>query len=355
MTNARIDIEQVKVIRQGRAILDVDQLAVGSAEILAVVGPNGAGKSTLVQVMGLLLTPDQGRVRVAGQAVTRKNAYTLRQKIACVFQSPHLLDRSVRANVELGMRLRKLPVREREQRADHWLSALGLAHLARRKARTLSGGEAQRVNLARALALNPEVLLLDEPLGGLDAPTRHSLMEEIGPLVRQGAGAGLLVTHDRRVALALGDRVAVMLDGQVRQVGPPQDVFAQPLDEQVARFVGTENLVPAEAVGEELRLPSGEVLHRQSGAPDGPVVLCLRAEEVRIEPNPTAPQEPNALRGTVSRIMPRGVGFAAEIDVGFPLISRLTRADLSVLDLQPGQGVVVRIRPEGLHCIPREK
>lgn len=352
----RVEITDVTVMRQGNKLLDIAALGVHSSEILAVVGPNGAGKSTLVRVMSLLLRPDKGQVKVAGQLVTKANEHAARKKLACVFQSPHLLDRTVRANVELGMRFRGVPPEERKKRADRWIAKLGLERLAQRRAKTLSGGEAQRVNLARALVLGPEVLLLDEPLGGLDAPTRHTLLDDLGPLIRQGAGSGVLVTHDRRVALALGDRVAVIFDGQLRQLGPPEEVFSRPIDEATANFVGVENLIPAKAKGTEVKIEGLPPLKAIPGK-EGPVTICLRAEEVRLgEPsNQTSTEDDNnnKLKGTITKIVRRGVGFAAEVDVGIKLLARLTRSDLSILGLEPGQEVTVWIRPTALHRVGR--
>ncbi len=351
MIPRHIELDSTRVVRQGRAILDVAELAVFPSEILAVVGPNGAGKSTLIQVMGLLLRPDRGSVRIDGELVTPAREHAARQRLACVFQSPHLLDRSVRANVELGMRLRGVPKAKRQSQGQKWLAALALEDLTDRRAKTLSGGEAQRVNLARALALGPEVLLLDEPLGGLDAPTRHKLMDELGPLIRRGAGSGVLVTHDRRVALALGDRVAVMLNGCVRQIGPPEEVFATPVDEEVAGFLGVENLLPAEVSGNTIDLGNKCVL---CGKPEieGKVTVGLRAEEVRLRRATEVSDEINLLTGTIIDVRRRGVGFAFRVDVGVELVGRLSRADRAMLDVEPGQRVQVRIRPEALHCIP---
>jgi tungstate transport system ATP-binding protein len=350
---ARVEALGVAVVRGGRAILDVDRLEVRPSEVLAVVGPNGAGKSTLIQVLSLLLRPDQGRVRLGGETVAPGQEHRFRSRLACVFQSPLLLDRSVRANVELGLKLRRAEPAVREQRLERWLDRLGLAELAERRARTLSGGEAQRVNLARALVLAPEVLFLDEPLGGLDAPTRHALMDELGSLIRTGAGAGLVVTHDRRVALALGDRVAVMLEGQVRQIGPPDQVFARPDDIDVARFVGVENLIPGLAAGPEVRLDGGCVLQGLAAGPEGAISLCLRAEEVHLGEVPGESSGWNRLIGTVTRVISRGDGFLAEVDVGCKLLGRLTRARQAVLKLEPDKRVDLCIRPEAVHRVPR--
>jgi tungstate transport system ATP-binding protein len=344
----RIEARGVRVERGGRAILELAELRLAPGEILAVLGPNGAGKSTLVQVLGLLLRPDAGQLRIGGEPVRAAREHELRRQLACVFQSPLLLDRSVRENVELGLRLRRVPAAERRARADTWLARLGLARLADQRARTLSGGEAQRVNLARALALAPEVLLLDEPLGGLDAPTRKHLLDELGPLVREGAGAAVLVTHARGEALALGDRVAVLLDGRLRQVGSPDEVFARPADAAVAEFVGVENLLPGRAADGKVRLDGGTPL-TSTDRRDGAVLTCFRAEEVRLDPGDAA-----ALRGIVRRLGPRGDGFLAELAVGGDVLhSAMTRADLARRPLAPGDEIALEVRPAAVHLLPR--
>jgi tungstate transport system ATP-binding protein len=352
MSAAIVEALSVRVVRQGRALVDVDRLALETGEILALVGPNGAGKSTMLLALGLLLAPDAGEVRVGGVRAHRGNSHALRRRLACVFQSPLLLDSSVRANVELGLRLRGVPEAQRRPLVDRWLATLGLEGLEARRARTLSGGEAQRVNLARALALGPDALLLDEPLAGLDAPSRTALMDELGPLVRQGSGAALLVTHDRGEALALGDRIAVMLEGKVRQMGPPGEIFSRPCDEQVARFLGVENILPGEASGPLVRLADGLVLRGDVGA-DGPVLVCLRAEDVRLATAAGPGDDATLVQGTVTRVAPSGDGFLVEIDAGVSLRGRATRGDMALRGLAAGMRVEACIRHGAVHLVAR--
>jgi tungstate transport system ATP-binding protein len=352
MTAPLLEARGVRVTKKGRRILDVDHFEIGPGEIVAVLGPNGAGKSTLIQVLGLLERPEAGSVALHGRAVARRDEFEARKKLACVFQTPLLLDRTVRENVELGLRVRGVKADERRRRVETWCARLGIAELATRRTRTLSGGEAQRVNLARALVLEPEVLLLDEPLSALDAPTREAMQGELGGHIRGAAAAAVFVTHHRREALALGDRVAVMLDGRVRQIGAPGDVFSRPADLDVARFLGVENLLAAEAEGESIRFPNGVALRRDAG-PCGPVTVCLRAEEVRLSAAGDAPDPgSNHLIGTVVALTPSGDGYLVRTDVrGLELASHLTRAEAALRRLEAGARCEISIRPAALYGI----
>jgi len=282
--------------------------------------------------------------------VTPHLEFKLRRHLACVFQSPLLLDRTVFANVELGLKLRGVEKATRRKRVEKWLDVLGISSLAGQRATTLSGGEAQRVNIARALALKPEVMFMDEPLGGLDTPTRHVLLDEIGPLIREGAGAGMLVTHDRRTALAMGDRVAVMLNGEVRQIGRPEAVFHQPADVEVAKFVGVENILSAVSDGQSVMTENNVRLTSHCNI-RGKGHLCLRAEEIHFGNEPLQNANWNALEGTVIKVLLRGDGFGVQLDVGCKIMGRLTRAQQAILKLEAGHKVNLWIRPEAVHFV----
>jgi tungstate transport system ATP-binding protein len=227
------------VVRRGRrVILELPELAVRRGELLAVIGPNGAGKSTLATVLALLERPSEGELWFDGKPVDwRRDGLGTRRRLAMVFQEPLLFDTSVFENVATGLRLRGVHGPEVRSRAELWLERLNIAHLAPRAARTLSGGEAQRTSLARALVLDPELLLLDEPFGALDPPTRGDLIADLLPLLRRQATTTLLVTHDHDEAIELGDRLAVLLGGRLAQLDRPEHILEQPADPAVAAFV----------------------------------------------------------------------------------------------------------------------
>ncbi len=233
----RLELDAVRVRLGNRTVLHVEQLRVGAGEVLAVLGPNGAGKSTLVQLCGFLIAPDEGFLRLDGERI-QGTPLPVRRRATLLLQSPMLLDRSVLANVELGLKLRGVPPVECRERSMTWLSRFGVDALASRRARRLSGGEAQRVALARALVFEPDIVLLDEPFTALDQPTRESLVDATMAELRRLGATTIFVTHDRLEALRLADRVLVLVDGEIRQQGVPTAVRAAPADAVVAAFIG---------------------------------------------------------------------------------------------------------------------
>jgi ABC-type nitrate/sulfonate/bicarbonate transport system ATPase subunit len=215
----------VAVARAGVEVVRGVDLDLPAGQVVVVIGPNGAGKSTLLAALGGLLPVACGTVERRG-------------RVAAAMQAPALANRTARANVEAALAWWGVPRRERADRALAALRTIGARGLADRPARTLSGGEARRVHLARALALQADALLLDEPFAGLDAPARAELLYDAASALRDGRRATLVVVHDRAEAWALADRVVVLLDGAVAADGTPADVFGRPPTPAVAEFVG---------------------------------------------------------------------------------------------------------------------
>ena len=358
--SAKLSLRAVVVRRGSSEILRVPQLDVRDGEVLAVLGPNGAGKSTLLQVLALLERSVEGAVLFEGQPVAGREL-ALRRRMAVVFQESLLLNRSVEANVGLGLALRGVPARQRAERVRRWLARFGVEGLARRSARHLSGGEAQRVSLARAFALEPEVLLLDEPFSALDQPTRESLLGELAAVIRETGVTAVFVTHDRDEAARVADCVAVLAGGRLRQVGPTVEVFTAPADETVAAYVGVETVAPARVLttSEELVVlqvgqAQVEVATHGFSAPEA--LFCLRPEDVVLSPGDVdvPGSARNRLRGTVRRITATGAEVRVEVDCGFRLVSSITRRSLEELGLAVGSPLVASFKATAVHLIPRD-
>jgi tungstate transport system ATP-binding protein len=351
------------VLYAGQTVLDVPYIEVQAGETLAIIGPNGAGKSTLLRVLGLLEVPTSGVVRFRGNQVawTGQDLLAIRRRFASVFQDALLCDTSVQANVNLGLKLRGRSSSEAAIQVEPWLARLGIAHLARRQARTLSGGEAQRTSLARAFAIHPDVLLLDEPFGALDPPTRDELLTVLQSLLRQEGTTTVFVTHDRDEALRLGDRIAVMLDGRIHQVGRPSEVFGRPVSEEVARFVGVETILPARVIEERSGLITVEVNGAKIQALGNvsvgeSVLVCLRPEDLvlRRRDEPAAPDSArNHLAGRVQEVTPLGAQVRVRIASNPPMVALVTKQSFHELGLESGSSVIVSFKASAVHLIRR--
>ncbi|MEP0807148.1 MAG: ATP-binding cassette domain-containing protein [Chloroflexota bacterium] len=238
-----VTVKNLVVEREGRIVLQVERLSIAKGETLAVVGPNGAGKSTLLLALARLLKPQRGEIKFNSQPTAAESDTAYRRRLALVMQDPLLFDMSVFENVAAGLRFRGLERDEIERRVRLWLERLGVENLSKRRAGQLSGGEAQRVSLARALALEPQLLLLDEPFAALDPPTRSRLLDDLGALLQETAATTVFVTHDLDEAVQLAGRMAVIVGNRLRQVGKPEEVFGSPADAEVAQFLNHRSRV----------------------------------------------------------------------------------------------------------------
>jgi len=349
----------IAVRRGGRTVIDVPLLEVQAGGVFAIIGPNGAGKSTLLLQLALLERPDAGEVLFEGQPI-RGRELRLRRRMAVVFQEPLLLDRGVAANVEAGMAMRGVPRAERRARAAHWLDRFGVGALAGRSSRTLSGGEAQRVSLARAFALEPEVLFLDEPFSALDQPTRTALTDDLAAALAATRVTTVLVTHDHDEAARLGDVVALMMHGRIKQSGPPAEVFSAPVDEEAASFVGIETMFPARVSGSQagllvLETPGGQTIEAVGTNGAGQALVCLRPEDITLSlPGADiAGSARNRLPGRIRRIAPSGAIARVEVDCGVDIVARVTRRSIEEMALHAGSEVVVSFKATAVHLIPK--
>lgn len=232
-----IQINDLLVQRNGLDVLRIGSLELQHGETLTVVGPNGAGKSTLLLALALLVRPSHGDIVYDGRSLKDWDELVYRRKISFVFQAPLLMDMTVEQNVALGLKFRGTPREETRARVSKWMKQLGVESLSKRRAGQLSGGEAQRVSLARALVLEPELLLLDEPFSALDPPTRAKLLGDLSALLKENQRTAVFVTHNLSEAAKLSHRIAVIVDGVLRQVGTARQIKSRPADETVAAFL----------------------------------------------------------------------------------------------------------------------
>ena len=317
--------------------LDGLDLDLAPGELVALLGPSGCGKTTALRVLGGLEDADDGRVSVGGRDLTGVPAN--RRDMGMVFQAyslfPHL---TARQNVEFGLRLRRRPAPERRTRAGAMLDLVGIGAHADRYPHQLSGGQQQRVALARALAIRPQVLLLDEPLSALDAKVRVQLRDEIRRIQIEVGTTTLFVTHDQEEALALADRVGVMRDGHLEQVGPPEAVYGRPATAFVADFVGLSNRLPG-----HVRDGAVEVLgHRlplvDAAAAAGAATAYVRPEavDITVDPDGAGRVLAASFLGPTSRVtvvLPDETLVAAQVP------------SARLAELSPGTAVRLGLRP----------
>jgi len=360
MVDTILGVKDLLVKRSDQTVLQVDSLDIQEGEVLAVIGPNGSGKSTLLLVLARLLDPDGGQVYFRGKPIEQENELAYRRRIALVLQEPLLMHRSVFDNVALGLKFRGFQRPEIKRLTDEWLKRLEISHLRDRPAQRLSGGEAQRTSLARAFALQPELLMLDEPFSALDAPTRSRLLQDLHALLSQTGVTTIFITHDLDEALLLGDRVAVLLGGVLRQVGPPQDVFTAPSDGEVAAFVGVETVIAGKVVtsldGQVIVDANGLRLEAVGDVPTGTSVLfCLRPEDITLftSPGTTISSARNHLNGRIMRMTPNGPLVRVFIDCGLPIVALITRGSANEMKLKEGQSVTATFKATAVHLIPR--
>jgi tungstate transport system ATP-binding protein len=352
-----LELQDVAVNYDGRRVLDVPHLVVRHGEVLTLLGENGSGKTTLLRLLGLLIRPEKGDVLFGGEKVDFSSArrlLALRRRMAAVMQQPLLCRMSVRQNVGLGPRFRGLPKPEIEQRVALWLERLSISHLGDRPASKLSGGEAQRTSLARAMALDPEVLFLDEPFAALDAPTRQSLLQEFQGVLADSGVTAIFATHDRGEALGLGERVAVLMDGRIAQVGSAEGVFFRPEGVEVARFVGIETLIPGRVTG-HAQVDCGQFqLKTEDDCELGAEVwVAVRPEEIELHEEGSPVEGRNVIAGKVVKTVPTETHYRVEIDCGVRVVALVSRARFREMKLKSGSRVQASFAARAAHLIRR--
>jgi putative spermidine/putrescine transport system ATP-binding protein len=303
-------------------VLDDLSLDVYKGELCCLLGPSGCGKTTTLKIVAGFLEPEAGAVRLAGQEITHRPPQ--KRNVGLVFQNyalfPHM---NVLDNVAYGLRRRKRPPAEIQSRVAEMLRLVQLSGYEARRIHELSGGQQQRVALARALVIEPQLLLLDEPLSNLDARLRADMRDEIRRIQRALDITTVYVTHDQEEAMSIADRVVIMNRGRIEQIGPPRAIYEQPANRFVADFVGRVNFVPGRIAGGELVLLGKHYRLPRSEWPEGSALVCaIRPERVQIR------AADSAFGGIVQETTYLGATVRYRIKVGVP------QAGDVVLDVQ---------------------
>lgn len=361
-----LEVEDIIIQRDGKMVLQIDHFEVEPGITLAIIGPNGAGKSTFLLALARLLKPVSGQMKFCGENLTTIHDLSYRRKISLVLQDPLLLDTTVFHNVAIGLKLRGISKKRVSSQVEFWLERLGIPHLRDRHASQLSGGEAQRVSLARAFSLNPQILYLDEPFGALDAPTRARLLDDFKTLIHDLDMTVIFVTHDMNEALLLGDQILVIVDGEVRQVGTPEMVFNNPNDVDVAGLVGVETVL----TGQVIHVEDGRVVVDVCGIPieavgiariEQEVVLLLRSEDITLWIGDKLPisSARNKLSGRVIKISPQGpmtrvvVSCEGKDDAHCVQVTALiTRTSGIQMGLRVDQAISLTFKASAIHMLP---
>ena len=321
--------ENLRARNERKFRIDIREIEVREGETLGIIGHNGAGKTTLLLALAGLKKPESGDIFFRGTRLDLTGGMLdFRRRTSMVFQEPLLLNATVFDNVAIGLRIRHIKGRELRARVEEYCDLLGIARLMKRRAKTLSGGEAQRASLARAMAPRPDLLLLDEPFAALDLPTREGLISDFEGILRRTRSTAIFATHDRVEAIRLSNRLAVMNGGAITQTGTPAEVMNNPSDEFVAAFVGVETILEARVAGVieggfYAEVPGARIEVSGTALPGETVILGIRPENVILSAggNLGATSLRNSFRGRITRSVNLGAYCRIGLDCGFPLVA----------------------------------
>jgi tungstate transport system ATP-binding protein len=350
-----------------REVLQDLNLGIGRGEVFALIGPTGAGKTTLLRIIDLLEVPSAGEIYFEGKCIPRSGRQRLeiRRRMSFIQQKPQVFNSSVYDNIACGLRWRREEKNKIAEKVDHVVEMVGLEGYKNRNARTLSGGEAQRVALARSLVLEPEVLLLDEPTANLDPTSTDKIEQLISYVARQRNTTMIMATHVMSQGQQLADRIGVLLNGRLVQTGNATGIFHSPRNEEVANLVGMENVIAGIISESNEGIVTvdieGNDLQAVSNYPSGKdVYACIRPEDITLLIADSCQQKPirssarNSFHGKVSRVATVGPLSRVEIDCGFRLVSLVTKISAEELDLQVGREVCAAFKATGVHIMERK-
>ncbi len=343
-----------------RIILKNINLGIEKGETFALIGPTGSGKTTLLRLIDLLEMPTAGRIYFDSIDTTAlgKMKLGVRRRMAFVLQKPVVFNMSIYDNIAYGLKWRRKSQQEIREKVSYLLDVVDLAAFRHKNARTLSGGEAQRVAIARALAVEPEVLLLDEPTANLDPVATSRIEQLISRIIHQYETTIVMATHDMSQGQRLADRIGVMDDGEIIQVGDPGQVFNMPQNRQIAAFVGMDNIIDGVITTNEDKAVAididGKIIEAISDYAVGEkVCACIRAEDITLALSKSPSSARNSFAGEITTAVSIGPLTRVEINCGFPLVALVTKKSAEELNLKTGRRVRASFKATGVHVIKR--
>jgi len=341
-------------------ILKNINLSIERGEVFALIGPTGAGKTTFLRLLDLIDEPTSGKINFDGADTAAPAAIRLamRRRMAFVLQKPVVFNLSVYDNIACALKWRGTRGQKLKEKVNHIIDVVGLSDYGNRNARQLSGGEVQRVAIARAIAVEPEVLLLDEPTANLDPLSAARIEELISSIIRQYATTIIMATHDLSQGQRLADRMGVMMNGELLQIGSSKDVFASPRNKEVAEFVGVENIIDGVIASSEDKVVTIESGGRSIEAiadysTGEKVCACIRPEDVTLALSRISSSARNSFEGEIAWLVNVGPLTRVEIQCGFPLVAMVTKRSAEEMGLTRGKKVFVTFKATGVHVIKR--
>lgn len=325
-------------------------LSIDDNEYFVILGPTGAGKTIILEIISGMYKPDQGEIWINGRNVSSESPE--RRNIGFVYQDymlfPHL---DVLENIAFALEIKKISPRIIEQKIEQITVMLKIEELLKRNPATLSGGEQQRVALARALVTEPEVLLLDEPLSALDPRSKELFQQELKAIHQQVKTTTIHITHDFNEAFILADRIGIMRDGELVEMGTPQEVFQRPNTEFVAEFVGMENIYNGEIVndGKSSYVRIGSICISVVSGLQGSVQVAIRPEDIIITREKFPSSARNMLNARIIKIMSHGSFMKVMLDAGISLAVLVTKQAIEEMNLEVGQNVLAVFKASAVH------
>ncbi len=355
-----IEAQNITKIYGEMEVLHGVDLSVGEGDIMGIIGPSGSGKSTFLRILDLIEPPDSGDLSLFDVNVVkeRDRVVEVRRRMGMLFQKPIVFNTSVYENVALGLKYRHVGKNEIDRSVKELLEEVGLARYLHSNARNLSGGEQQRVSLARVLVTDPEILFLDEPTANLDPKSSKTIERLVTRMNRDRGMTVVMNTHDMLQGQRVAQRIGVMIGGDILQVGSPREIFYAPESTKIANFVGVDNIHDGKVLRREHQITAvevaGTILYVGESPPEQSdrVKVIFRGEDVTLGIGKTAQTSArNILNGTIAEISDIAPFVHIKVDCGFPVSALVTVRSAEEMDLSEGKPAWVSIKASALHLI----